>query len=319
MEVPKLKEVCDLIRKRTKYTSYTAIAKQLGIAESTLRGYWERYGGRVPDRHGDRFAAFIQEVVPTPLTLEAALDLLMGSELVFHSMLLPIGGLSWRKLLDEQVTLGIRTFPHGIARFGEVEGDDVPVADETVTIGGRFRLHGTMPWAGEGFLAAEHRGEWHFISLGGDLRTFEFEEGAFNLPASRRGRARYLVENDKPGLYHYIVIAQKDRLSASVRHHVHRTNPVPPIRIGPAGFAGLADGVRRTCRAGGGPTGVAKDLQEGLRCIATIAHARILRFKMGPAAGVSPGDRTAVTLDPRTGSVTGASLSAPAPDASWCP
>ena len=231
MEFPKLREMCDLINIYSTYTSHTAIAKRIGISEVTLRGYWERYGGNVPDKHLDQFAALLQEIVPALLTPDAALNLFKGSQLVFHSMLLPIEGRSWRKLMDEQVLLEVRERPPFTLGFGEVEGEDMPLADETIALGNQFRFHGTMPWAAEGFLAAEHRGEWHLLPLDGSLRSFELDQGAFDLPVSKKGKARYLVEKEKPGFYHYIVIAQKNALSDIVRHHIQQTNPYSQLNL----------------------------------------------------------------------------------------
>lgn len=231
MECRWLKEVCDLIRTYSDYKSYTAIAGRLGLGEGTLRGYWENYSGHVPDRNADRFAALVQEVVPVPLTREAALDLLCGSPLAFHNMLLPIGGRSWRTLLDEQVELQIRVPPAYALGFGEVEGEDMPVADATVALGDRFRFRGHMKWCGEGFLAAEHGGEWHLIALGPNQRSFAFGDGEFDVPLSKDGKPRYLRELETPGFYLYVVIGQKGTLPGSVRHQIQRTNPYSQLDL----------------------------------------------------------------------------------------
>ena len=231
MEFPNLKKMCDLICSYSPYASYTAIAKQLGLRESTLRGYWERYGGKVPDKNADRFAALVQDVAPIPLTKDAALNLLGGSPLALHNVLLPIEGDCWRTLIDEQLELRITMPPPPAFGFGQVDDEDVLVADETVGLDKPFRFQGHMPWDGEGFLVAEHRGEWHLLPLDGSQRGFEFSSGKFDLPLSKNGKPRYLRERELPGFYRYAVIGLKDGLPGSLRHQIHRANPYSQLEL----------------------------------------------------------------------------------------
>lgn len=231
MEIPRLKQICGLIRIYSSYTSNVAIAERLGIKEGTLRGYWETYGGHVPDGNADRFAELVQEIAPMPLSKDAALKLLQGQQLAFHSMLLPIEGSSWRELLNEQLELEITKPPPPALGFGEVEGEDVRVADETVGLNKQFRFRGEAGWAGEGFLAAEHAGEWHLLPLGSGQRSFEFSKGVFDLPLARGNKQVYMIERNKPGFYHYVVIGHRYALPDHVRHQVLRANPYSQLDL----------------------------------------------------------------------------------------
>lgn len=234
MELPNLKQMCDLIRTYTPYTSYTAIAKRLSLSEATLRGYWENYGGHVPDKNKRRFAELVQEIAPIPLTEEAAIDLLRGSPLAFHNILLPIGGATWRELVSEHLAhapLKIMVPPTPTVRFGEVVEENKVVADATVGLNRPFRIRGRAKWSGEGFLAAEHRGEWHIAQLADGQRSFAFSIGEFDVPPSINGKPRFLTERDKPGYYMYVVIGQKGLLSEGVRSQIHRTNPYSQLDL----------------------------------------------------------------------------------------
>jgi hypothetical protein len=207
------------------------IAKRIGISESTLRGYWESYGGQVPDANAKRLAELIQEIAPVPLSKEAGLNLLRGSQLALHSVLLPIEGKSWRALLNEQLELEIGLRPPRGLLFGEVDEEDRRVADETVALNKNFRFGGRMPWEGEGFLAAEHEGVWHLINLSENERSFAFEEGEFYLPLPKGEEKRYMIERHKPGFYSYFVIGHKESFSDDVRHKLRGTNPYSQLDL----------------------------------------------------------------------------------------
>lgn len=230
MEFPRLKQICGLIRIYSAYTSNSAIAERIGIKESTLRDYWQNYGGHVPDKNVAAFVDLVQEIAPVKLSATAALDLMKGSQLAFHRVLLPLEGASWRALLDEQLELEIGKPPPSL-RFGEVEEEDVRVPDETVALNRQFRFHGEALWEGEGFLVAEHLGEWRILSVGGGRRSFEFGAGPFALPLARGTRPVYMVERTKPGFYHYVVVGHRNVLPDHVRHQILRANPVPSLDL----------------------------------------------------------------------------------------
>jgi hypothetical protein len=248
LEFPQLKQMCDLICSYSTHKSYTAIASRLGLSESTLRGYWELSGGKVPDKNLGRFSALIQEISPVPLSDDAALNLLRGSPVALHNILLPIEGTTWRDLVDEQALHGpleITTPPAHIFGFGEVDDNDVVVADAEVPLNERFRFKGRMNWSGEAFLAAEHGGEWHLIPLNGSQRSFVFSAGEFELPPSLDGKARYMREREKSGYYRYVVVAQRGTLSDDARHQIHRANPYSQLDLDLLGSTILQSGSKQ--------------------------------------------------------------------------
>ena len=160
-----LKKKMDLLRSYTTYSSYERLAKRLTLSDTTLRGYWaaEPDGGEIPDKNVGRFVDLLIEVVPGNVSRATAKALLVGHPLNLLNALSPIGGQTWRQIIEEHQLappLNVLTQPPLSLGFGEPDDAPERQPDATVQLGEKFAFQGQLPWRGEGVLIAEHGDEW---------------------------------------------------------------------------------------------------------------------------------------------------------------
>lgn len=233
MKCPCLKIIVELIKAYSTYDSNALIAKQIGITEATLRGYWDRDKvgiASIPDKNVDAFCELLMHIVPRPLSKDSARQLLQGNAIAFHNALLPVGGRSWQTLIDTfqaTTTLAVTVKPEINLGFGEPNDEDSITPDATVPFNRPFFFTGKAPWRGEAAIIAEHLGEWHICTVAQGQRIAPLE-GHFSMPPKSIAA---LTERTKPGIYRYFVIAVEGRMPDLLREQLYTANPPEQFRL----------------------------------------------------------------------------------------
>lgn len=225
MDVPKLSQKVKLLKAYSRFNSSELISERVGVSRATYEGYWKKNpeaGGSIPNKNVNVWCELLREASLQSLTLEAAKDAWMGSELDFFSALTSPTGQLWGELILSARSNPIRLVKVGALSFGEPDIAE-PEPDGVVRMNQRFKFTFECNASAEGFLVAEFKGEWRIISLGdGNKRIVSLRTGSVSVPPEQLA----LKESTSTGYYRYYFIGVEGRIAQSLRELISRVNPM---------------------------------------------------------------------------------------------
>lgn len=228
MESPYFKQIIDAIKTNTAYSTNVKIAQRIGIEETTLRRYWSDpvRPNQIPDRQIDAFVGFLQEIACHPLSTQEAKTILQSPQSAILQHIIPNIGPFWAGLLGqalEKDPLHFFARPSKRMGFGELDLPS-PKNVDRVSKGQKFYIEAHIPWPSEVVLFCEHLDEFKFMHLRPQQRLVSFESGPVTLPPENDGQSLYFVEQTKPGLYRYHLVAQRGAFSPRLRTQFAQVN-----------------------------------------------------------------------------------------------
>lgn len=236
MHCPDLVNIFNLVRYYSKYSTDAAISKRLGIDRSNIRNYLYDHENApyVPIRRHPDFQNLFSEILSEQVSLDRTKALMSGDADTFHSLISPIVGRSWARLIEtsqEQSRLIIHKRSPPTLGFGTSTRLHKMSADFDMNIGDEFTIEAAFVMRGEAVVFAETAGMWHVIRPSEDNSVFAISGRSQTFPPQADNERHYLVEGGPTGFYRYFVIAVRGKFPRTLRDHLQAANPLTQPKL----------------------------------------------------------------------------------------
>lgn len=236
MHCPDLINIFNLIRYYSEYGTDADIARRLQIDRSNIRNYLYDHANApyIPAKRHQDFQSLFSEILSEQVSLDRTRALLAGDADTFHSLISPISGRSWARLIDaslDQTRLLVRKKSSPTLGFGTSTQIHRRAADLELKVGDEFELEATVSIHGEAVIFAETAGMWYIIPPNADNSTFLVTGKAHLFPPQTDTGRCYLVEGGPIGFYRYYFVGVRGKFSRALRDHLKAANPLTQAKL----------------------------------------------------------------------------------------
>jgi len=238
MHCPDLVNIFKEIKNYSKYTSDTEIAQRLGIDRSNIRHYLQGHANApyIPAKRHDDFREFFAEILSVPVSLDSTKTLLSGDADTFHSLISPVAGKAWARLIrlaEQSPPLQIRTRKSTGTAFSIGVSSHILTqpADTEIRIGDHFILEAQLPLNGQAVIFVESVGKWEILGFTKDTPIIPVSGRTSTFPPQSDEGVAFFEEMGPAGFYRYLVIGMRGKFSDTLHDHLLSAQPLTQAKL----------------------------------------------------------------------------------------